>query len=297
MCIDEAGVQYGANQCEAPFLVTSEELLPRIARLSDKFQHIRNVIYIRNRLVEKDNPKTASLIETLRSRSIDVDTYDEVMERGSKLTPIEYVNPDPNDVSLIMYTSGTTGDPKGVMLTHFQIGSSLQNMLRLQEEMKIPLTDTIYAGYLPMAHIYGYLLNLGCFFSDCSLALCSPMTMLDSSPAHEKGQIGDFNLIKPQFLSTVPLVLERIMKEIYRKLESRTPISAPIFTYLMDYKIRWQQRGYDTPITNRLACKKINDQFGGNLELMIVGSAPLSERTQAFIQAALNIRLIQGLFM
>ena len=60
-------------------------------------------------------------------------------------------------------------------------------------------------------------------------------------------------------------MLERIIKEIYRKLNERSSISAPVFTYLMDYKIRWTARGFDTPIINRLVCKKINDQFGGRL--------------------------------
>ena len=90
-------------------------------------------------------------------------------------------------------------------------------------------------------------------------------------------------------------VLERILKEIYRKLNERTPISAPLFTYLMEYKIRWTKRGYDTPIINRLMCKKINDQFGGRLKLIGVSSAPLNEKTQAMVQAALNCKVVQGL--
>ena len=49
----------------------------------------------------------------------------------------------------------------GVMLTHRQLNESLLNMMRMQEEMKISLVNTAYAAYLPMAHLYGYLLNLG----------------------------------------------------------------------------------------------------------------------------------------
>lgn len=97
------------------------------------------------------------------------------------------------------------------------------------------------------------------------IAFCSPFTLLDSSPAHVPDQVGDLKLIAPEFLVAVPLMLERIIKEVYRKLNERSPISAPIFTYLMNYKIRWTSRGFKTPIIDRLVSKKINDQFGGRL--------------------------------
>lgn len=62
----------------------------------------------------------------------------------------------------------------------------------------------------------------------------------------------------------------------------------------MDYKIRWRARGFDTPLINKIICKKINEQFGGEFKVMLIGSAPLNKRTQALGQAALNIQMIQG---
>lgn len=93
-------------------------------------------------------------------------------------------------------------------------------------------------------------------------------------------------------MTAVPLVLDRVLKEIYEKLNARTPISAPLFTYLMEYKIRWKSRGYDTPIINKLFCKKISEALGGRLEYIMVGGAPLNARTQAIIKAALNLKQI-----
>ena len=141
----------------------------------------------------------------------------------------------------------------------------------------------------------GYLMNIGMFISDSRIAFCSPFTLLDSSPAHVPGQVGDIKLIRPEFLVAVPLVLEKILKEIYRKLNQVSPFAAPLFTYLMDYKIRWTSRGFDTPIINRLLCKKIGEQFGGRLKLIGVSSAPLHERTQALVQAAMNVKVVQGI--
>ena len=151
-----------------------------------------------------------------------------------------------------------------------------------------------YPAYLPLAHLYGFVINHGLFVSKARMGLCSPLTMLESSPGNVPGQVADFALIKPNFIGGVPLVLDRILKEIYRKLEARNAFAPLLFTYLMDYKIRWTSRGYDTPIINKVVCQRINDQFGGQLQTIICGSAALNERTQAYIQAALNLKLIQG---
>jgi long-subunit acyl-CoA synthetase (AMP-forming) len=117
----------------------------------------------------------------------------------------------------------------------------------------------------------------------------SPFTLTDSSPGLAKGQTGDAKLLSPTFMTAVPLVLDRILKELYEKLNARSSISAPLFTYLMQYKIRWKSRGFDTP-------RKIAEAIGGRMEYIMVGGAPLNPKTQAIIKAAFNARQVtQGL--
>ncbi|KAH9394833.1 Long-chain-fatty-acid--CoA ligase 4 [Tyrophagus putrescentiae] len=126
--------------------------------------------------------------------------------------------------------------------------------------------------------------------------MCSSLTMLDSSPGHVPGQVGDFRLIKPELMPGVPLVLDRILKEVYRKLETRGPLAVPLFNYFLDYKIRWKGRGFDSPLLNRLLSDRVKTQFAGGKQLvsMFVGSAPLSERTQALIQETFNVKMMQA---
>lgn len=92
----------------------------------------------------------------------------------------------------------------------------------------------------------------------------------------------------------VPLVLERFQKEIYAKLNKKSSLAAPLFTYFMDYKIRWLKRGFDTPIINKVICKKIKEEFGGELSWMGVGGAPLHHQIQSFTNAALDVKLLNG---
>jgi long-chain acyl-CoA synthetase len=95
-------------------------------------------------------------------------------------------------------------------------------------------------------------------------------------------------------MTTVPLVLDRILKEVYDKLNARTPVSGDFFSYIMAYKSKWTQKGYECAIVNKLVCSKVQQQLGGRLKIMIVGGAPLNGTTQATIKAALDVTLVQG---
>lgn len=153
----------------------------------------------------------------------------------------------------------------------------------------------IYSSFLPLAHIMGLTFELFLFTGGVRIGYSSPTTLTDSSPAHPAGQPGDLKLLQPTVLITVPLILDRIVKEIYLKLSLRSPnLLPPLFTYLMDYKIRWTKRGFDTPIINKIICQRVREQFGGKLEFVISGGAPLNARTEELIRAALNVRLMQG---
>ena len=269
--------------------------MKKLEKIRDKTEYLEKVIYVPNRVNSEriDKVEIEKAKENLKEKFNPI-SLDDVEKRGSQIPPCEFAVPELSDVILIMYTSGTTGNPKGVILTHKQFQQSLMNMLKIDEEFDYLVFKSRFAAYLPMAHLFGYLLNIGLFLTEAQIAMCSPFTLLNSSPSHVEGQVGDIKLIQPEMFATVPLVLERVIKEIYRKLNARSPIAAPIFTYLMDYKIRWTQRGFDTPIINKLVCKRINDEFGGKLKMIGVSSAPIHEHTQALAQAALNAKVFQG---
>lgn len=129
-----------------------------------------------------------------------------------------------------------------------------------------------------------------------TIGYSSPFTLTDTSPGVVSGQIGDLKLLKPTVIVSVPLILDRIVKEIYLKLNSRSPILPPLFNYLMDYKIRWTKRGYETPLLDKLVCKRVREQFGGNLKFIVCGGAAVSPKIEELIRAALGVKLLIGKF-
>ena len=195
---------------------------------------------------------------------------------------------------MIMYTSGTTGTPKAVILQNRQLNGALKALTSNVNDLADEAYRHVYASFLPLAHIMGLTFELFLFTGGVRIGYSSPTTLTDTSPAHPPGQLGDLKLLQPTTLITVPLILDRIVKEIYLKISTRSALLPPIVTYLLDYKIRWTKRGFDTPIINRLVCGRVREQFGGKLEFVISGGAPLNPRTEELIRAALNVKLMQG---
>ena len=126
------------------------------------------------------------------------------------------------------------------------------------------------------------------------LGYASPLTLTNSAPGLDMGQKCDIKLLRPTVMTTVPLVLDRILKEVHEKLNARTTVSVDYFNYIMGYKSKWTQKGYDCGIVNKLVVSKVRQQLGGRLRYMIVGGAPLNAKTQATIKAALDVTLVQG---
>ena len=78
-------------------------------------------------------------------------------------------------------------------------------------------------------------------------------------------------------------------------MKAKSPLLAvPLLEYLVSYKARFTARGYDTPLLNRLLCRRINAQFGGHFRTMLVGSAPISEETHRSVQALMNIKVLNA---
>ena len=79
----------------------------------------------------------------------------------------------------------------------------------------------------------------------------SPLTMTDKSSKIKRGGKGDASVLQPTMITCVPLMLDRIYKAIQDKFESGPSLVKMLFNLSIEYKIKWFQRGYNTPIINR----------------------------------------------
>lgn len=153
--------------------------------------------------------------------------------------------------------------------------SSVNGLLRYN----INQNDSMMA-YLPLAHIFEFVVENSCLFWGATLGYASVRTLTDASVRNCKGDIKEF---RPTLMTGVPAVWESIRKGILAKLESSSPNAQAIFAKAFATKFWFHEKGLPTPLLDRLVFNKIKEQLGGRLKLAISGGAPLSVETQKFL--------------
>jgi long-chain acyl-CoA synthetase len=196
----------------------------------------------------------------------------------------------PGELATIMYTSGTTGKPKGVMLSHHNIVYNAYAGLQT-----FPVNaDDIWLSFLPLSHAFertaGYYMGM---MAGATVGYARSIPLLAD----------DLKILRPTILVAVPRIFERIYNAIHAKLDEAPPLKHKLFTFAVDVgwdRFEYQQgRGAWTPklllwpVLKRLVADKIMDRLGGRLRLSISGGAALPPKvSRLFI--ALGLPLVQG---
>ncbi|KAF3848116.1 hypothetical protein F7725_021144 [Dissostichus mawsoni] len=152
-----------------------------------------------------------------------------------------------------MYTSGSTGIPKGVMISHSNIIAGLTGMAEripnLNEE------DT-YIGYLPLAHVLELSAELVGMAHGCRIGYSSPQTLADQSTKIKKGSKGDTSVLQPTLMAAVPEIMDRIYKNVMLKVEEMSCVQRTLFILAYNYKLEQLSRGNSTPLCDNAAIRR-----------------------------------------
>ena len=261
--LGDEGVIYGINQVEVETLITNQILLPKILALKEKLPNLKTVIvYV---------DKTENKVIYLKQNQITIVPFQHVENRGAKSDNTSLLKaPGPESEAVIMYTSGSTGEPKGVILTHKNLTSSLMGCCvracNLMGYERYP--EEVYLGYLPLAHIFEITQEIIVLSLGIKVGYSSPHTLTDASTAIMPGHRGDISVLRPTVMAAVPLILDRIYKSLRSKVGQKGKSFQEIFDFCVAYRVWWLRKGYDTPFLNRVLFGKIRDSFGGHLKVL-----------------------------
>ena len=206
----------------------------------------------------------------------DVEAYCAHLERG--------------DTACFIYTSGTGGTPKGVVLSHGNILCNCMGAYDLLEELG--LDDEVFLSFLPLSHSYEH--TAGQFF---------PIT-IGAQIYYAEGVeslLANFAEVKPTIMTAVPRLYESMYQRIHRGLKKEKPLKRKLFEltekigtkrYHDPKSLTLWERLLDL-LLDRLVREKVRQRFGGRLKAMVSGGAALNPDIGIFF-TALGIRLLQG---
>ena len=196
---------------------------------------------------------------------------------------------DPNDIACLIYTSGTGGLPKGVILTHRNIVANCYGAYKLLE--MLGLGDEVFLSFLPLSHSYEH-----------TAGLMFPISIGAEIYFAEGADTLATNLVEaqPTIMTAVPRLYETMHQRIRRGIERERGLKRRLFEQavaigrkrLKGEPLRASERLFD-PLLEKLVRDKVRARFGGRLKAMVSGGAPLNPEIGSFF-LALGVQLLQG---
>ena len=257
-------------------------------------------------------------VEDAKSKGIEVVYYSTLESEGSQITKEEWLEIErgmdeitKDDIATIIFTSGTTGVPKGVQLTHDNMIAQCESA---HSALGLMQSGDIWLTVLPIWHSF-------------ERAFCYMIIALEGGFAYSKPiasvMIQDMQLIQPQWMNAVPRLWEAVAQGLYREIGKLPSFTKGLFKYSIEYgklyytmktfvlglrcRYRWYPRFLDVLmgiipfillwpgylIGEKLVYSRIRDRFGGRFRAAISGGGALQPETEKFFNA-IKFKLLEG---
>ncbi|XP_034407045.1 long-chain-fatty-acid--CoA ligase 6 isoform X1 [Cyclopterus lumpus] len=226
----------------------------------------------------------ADLVERGESCGVHVQAIQEVEALGREhhRNPVP---PAPDDLSIVCFTSGTTGNPKGVMLSHGNVVADFSGFLKVTDKVIFPNKDDCLISFLPLAHMFERLIE--------SVVYC------------HGGRIGfyqgdirllpdDMKALRPTIFPVVPRLLNRMYDKIFS--QANTPVKRWLLNFAAKRKGAEVSSGVirSDSVWDKIFFSKIQASLGGRLRMIITGAAPTSPSVLGFLRAALGCQVYEA---
>lgn len=259
-------------------LVSTAEQLAKVREVWGELPALEKVI------VFDDVPAEGGKVWTL-GQLLDLGRREDAAGKGSGFRERALVA-KPEDVATVLYTSGTTGQPKGVMLTHNNIFSNTRAV-----EHVLPVgPEDVTLSFLPLSHILQRMVDLFLFSKGVTIAYVPAMDMVAQALVE----------VKPSIVVAVP----RVYEKFYNRIVSATGLKRSLVLWAREVGRRWADArlsGRTPPlrvraqhaVADRLVYRKVRGRLGGRLRFFVSGSAPLDAQIARFFYSA-GVMILEG---
>ncbi|ESO84097.1 hypothetical protein LOTGIDRAFT_211044 [Lottia gigantea] len=278
--LDSSACQYIINHTNITTLICD-----KCSKAELILQDTKNIKCLKHMIViEKITDK---IKELAKQGNIHLHQFTDIQENG-KINPVEPVLPKPDDLATICYTSGTTGDPKGVMLTHKNLVSNISAIIAHVKPNVEMTPNDVHLSYLPLGHIFERGMQLLMFMNGAQIGFYQ---------GDNKLLTDDLQALRPTIFPTVPRLLNRIHQKV-RHFKGPLPkrcyiisMCRPILQLLFCIYSGIIRRN---SIWDKILFNKIQNLLGGRIKMIMTGSAPLSEEVLNFARCAFGCIVIES---
>jgi long-chain acyl-CoA synthetase len=270
------------TQTKMSTLLVSEDDLPNVfksveATPAGTERSLRNLIVF--------TTPSEEMMAQAKALDITLVTFADVEKYGQS-HPLPVTPPKPEDVNTFCYTSGTTGMPKGAMVTHRQLVSVAGAAIKYHGLDQLDSSDA-HLSYLPIAHILERIVNQVFFFIGARIGYYGGDTLKIVEDAQE---------LKPTVFVSVPRLYNRIYDKIMAGVEAAGGIKKKLFQYALNAKLqRLHQDGVVThSIWDSVVFSKPRSVLGGNVKMMLTGAAPISPHVQDALKCIFCVPIAEG---
>ncbi|KAJ1719582.1 medium-chain fatty acid-CoA ligase faa2 [Coemansia erecta] len=273
-------LEHVINESEMSVIVCTAQNARMLLDISTSIPNVQALIIV--------DSFSSELVQVGESKRVSVRLFHQVEEAGAKQMVEPETLPGPEDVATIVYTSGTMGLPKGVVLTHANMLATIAASSAMREEGDVYnfTPKDCSMGFLPLAHCLGRMVMhmMVSFGVRTAFPRSNPATLID-----------DLRDLQPTVFVGVPRIFNRIQDKVLSTVKVKGGLPSALFHYAYNTKKSNLTRGQVSHwLWDRVIFKPLRDKFGGKLSLIVSGSAPISPETLEFLRCCFSCSVIEG---